>query len=52
MEKAILEVCEAAVRLLDEYAPVEIASERYREREPHPGGQKAFVVRARLPWQR
>ena len=51
MERLIAEACEAAVRLLDEYAPVEIVSERYTEREPHPGGQEAFTIRGRLPWQ-
>lgn len=52
MERAVGEVCEAAVKLLDEYAPVEIAWERYNENEPHPGGQEAFTIRARLPWQK
>jgi len=52
MESAMQEVCRAAARLLDEYAPVEIVCERYTERDPHPGGQEAFSVRARLPWQR
>ena len=51
LEAAVREAGEAAVRLLDEYAPVEIASERYVEREPHPWGQEAFTLRARLPWQ-
>ena len=51
MERAVREACDAAVRLLDEYAPVEIICERYIEREPHPGGQEAFTIRARLPWQ-
>jgi len=32
--------------LLDEYAPVEISWERYTEKEPHPGGQEAFSIRA------
>ncbi len=50
MEEAILEACEMATSLLDEYAPVEILCERYTEREPHPGGQEAFIIRARLPW--
>ena len=50
MERLVGEVCEAAVRLLDEYTPVEIACERYMEREPHPGGQEAFAIRARFPW--
>ena len=52
MERAVREACDAAVKLLDEYAPVEIVCERYTEREPHPGSQEAFTIRARLPWQR
>jgi len=51
MEGPIREACERAVSLLDEYAPVEIVCERYTEREPHPGGQEAFTIRVRLPWQ-
>ena len=51
MERLVNETCEVAVRLLDEYAPVEIFCERYTEREPHPDGQEAFSIRARLPWQ-
>jgi predicted nucleotidyltransferase component of viral defense system len=52
LEAAIGESCQAAARLLDEYAPVEIVCERYTEKQPHPGGQEAFTIRARLPWQR
>ena len=52
MEEAVQEACRAAAQLLDEYAPVEILCERYTEKDPHPGGQEAFSVRARLPWQR
>ena len=52
MERAMLDACEMAAGLLDEYAPVEIACERYTEKDPHPGGQEAFIIRARLPWQR
>jgi len=52
MEGAIREVCDRAVNLLNEYAPVEIVCERYTEREPHPGGQEAFTIRVQLPWQR
>jgi predicted nucleotidyltransferase component of viral defense system len=51
MERAVQEACEVAARLLDEYAPVEIQCKRYTEKEPHPGGQEAFTIRARLPWQ-
>ena len=50
IEGLIREVCGTAVRLLDEYAPVEITCERYTEREPHPGGQESFSIRARFPW--
>jgi len=52
MERAVSQAGSAAARLLNEYAAVEITSERYTEREPHPGGQEAFTIRARFPWQR
>ena len=38
MERTVGEACETAARLLDEYAPVEIACERCIGREPHPRG--------------
>lgn len=50
--KAIGDACAAASGLLDEYVPVDIDCVRYAERHPHPGGQEAFTIRARLPWQR
>lgn len=52
MEDAMRQACDVAAALLDEYAPVEIACERYMEKNPHPGDQEAFTIRARLPWQR
>ncbi len=52
LAKAVEDACAAAVELLDEYAPVDISCSRYTERDPHPGGQEAFTIRARLPWQR
>jgi len=52
MEKAIGQACLAAVGMLDEYAPVEVSCERYTEKEPHPGGQEAFTIRAQFPWHR
>ena len=52
MEQAIQDTCNAAAALLDEYASVDIACERYTEKDPHPGGQEAFTIRARLPWHR
>jgi uncharacterized protein len=39
---------EAARRL----APLIFAVERYEQRDPHPGGQEAFIVRVQFPWQR
>ena len=51
IERMVREACETAIRLLEEYAPVEVSCERYTEREPHPGGQEAFAIRARFPWQ-
>jgi predicted nucleotidyltransferase component of viral defense system len=52
MEDAIRQACKNAATLLDEYIPVEIHCERYIEKEPHPAGQEAFAIRARLPWQK
>jgi len=52
LEAAIRAACDVAVGLLDEYAPVAFECERYTEREPHPTGQEAFTIRARLPWHR
>jgi predicted nucleotidyltransferase component of viral defense system len=52
MERAVGDACNAAAKLLEEYAPVEISCERCTERAPHPEGQEAFTIRARLPWQR
>lgn len=52
MEEAVREAISAATKMLDEYAPVELSCERYIEKEPHPGGQEAFTIRARFPWQR
>ena len=52
MDAAMQEACHQATELLDPYAPVEIVCERHVEREPHPGGQAAFDIHARMPWQR
>jgi hypothetical protein len=52
MEQAVRALCSAATKLLDEYAPVEMVAERYVEKEPHPAGQEAFTIRARLPWHK
>ncbi len=52
MESAMQEACARTVKLLDPYAPVEIGCERHLERDPHPGRQEAFDIRARFPWHR
>ena len=52
MESTMQEACARAVKLLDPYVPVDIVCERHIEREPHPGGQEAFDIRARFPWHR
>ena len=44
--------CEVAQALANEHAPVELLCSRYVERNPHPGGQEAYLIRARLPWHR
>lgn len=51
LERLAGEACDSASWLLEQYAPVEFVCERYTEKSPHPWGQEAFVVRARLPWQ-
>ena len=52
MEELMSRACEEAEALAGEYAPVELRCGRYVERNPHPGGQEAFLIRARLPWHR
>jgi len=52
MKMAMDDACAITVKLLDPYAPVEIVCERHVERNPHPGGQEAFDIRARFPWHR
>jgi predicted nucleotidyltransferase component of viral defense system len=51
-DSAMQEVCDKAMKLVDPFAPVEIVCERHVERDPHPGSQLAFDIRARFPWQR
>ena len=52
LESAINRVCRFAADLAEEFAPIEFHCERYVERDPHPGGQEAFLVRGRMPWHR
>ena len=50
LAEAILRACDEARALLVEYAQVDLQCERHVENNPHPGGQEAFRIRARLPW--
>jgi len=52
LEVAVANACAHAVRFADQYAPIEVISERYEERLPHPRGQEAFKISVRLPWHR
>jgi hypothetical protein len=51
MEMAIQAACNHAERVLLEYEPAQFSMQRYPEKNPHPFGQEAFIVRAKLPWQ-
>ena len=52
LEDALSLALQTARGLLATYGPFEISLQRYEEREPHPHGQEAFVIRVRFPWHR
>ena len=52
LEAAIREACLHAEVWMNEHSPIKVGVERYLEKEPHPDGQEAFVVRAKFPWHR
>ena len=52
LEQAVRGAVAAAEEAARRLAPLTLAIERYQEREPHPGGQEAFIVRVQFPWQR
>lgn len=52
LERAIRSAIALAQRAAREIAPITFAIGRYKERDPHPGGQEAFVARVQFPWQR
>ncbi len=52
LEAAINEACGRGTELAQAVSPLTLTSERYTEREPHPTGQEAFIIRAELPWHR
>jgi len=52
LEQAIHRAMDHAAQLLDVHGPFALRMERYVLRDPHPGGQEAFIVRVQFPWQR
>ncbi|MDP8238402.1 MAG: nucleotidyl transferase AbiEii/AbiGii toxin family protein [Candidatus Hatepunaea meridiana] len=50
LENAILDATANTLRLLSEQGQFILRFERYLEREPHPHGQDAFIIRLQFPW--
>lgn len=50
LEEALREALEETHRLLTSHGPFSIELARYLERDPHPHGQEAFIVRVQFPW--
>lgn len=50
LENALNEVVDEASRQMSSYGPFTTQLERYLEREPHPHGQEAFIIRIQFPW--
>ena len=49
IDEAMEQAVKAMVRKLQEHGPFQVQMERLLLREPHPGGQDAFIVRVRFP---
>ncbi len=53
LETSIALACTKAQKAMEELMPDPVLEyERYTERTPHPEGQEAFAIRAKLPWHR
>ncbi len=53
LEQYLQHACAKAMELMEEYFPSPILKiTKYEERQPHPEGQLAYVVRGQLPWHR
>ncbi len=50
LEEAIRQAAREAVRLLSAHGPFAMETTRHIERDPHPGGQEAFITRVKFPW--
>jgi hypothetical protein len=45
MDVVIFPAVKKVMRILSAHGPFQIDTERYLERDPHPGGQDAFTAR-------
>jgi uncharacterized protein len=52
LARALGQAISGAQAAARQWAPLTFSIERYEERDPHPGGQEAFIVRIQFPWQR
>jgi predicted nucleotidyltransferase component of viral defense system len=50
LEQALHRAVDESRRLLAQQGPFALDIQRYLERDPHPGGQEAFIIRAQFPW--
>jgi predicted nucleotidyltransferase component of viral defense system len=50
LEQALRAAAHQTTTLLTAHGPFALEIERYTEREPHPHGQDAFMIRVRFPW--
>ena len=50
LEKYLKQALDKTLRLLSSYGPFSADFKRYVEKESHPGGQEAFIVRLKYPW--
>lgn len=49
--QALREGCNIGSKLLSKHTLVQIDCQPYREKNPHPNDQEAFVIRVQYPWQ-
>lgn len=50
LEDALAKVCQQAESNMASVADVKLECSRYVERETHPHGQEAFIIRGQMPW--
>ncbi len=50
LEQSLRAALDESKRLLSQHGPFAIEIQRYIERDPHPGGQEAFMIRVQFPW--